>query len=181
MLISIDPKKLNYKGRAVIMSFLPVDLTSIFKRDWSKNHNPTDYSAMVYIWVKPHGRCKIGHSKIKIKGTPFYVGSSKHYDVDKLEKSRANTHDNDSLSEVIEEGDICYIIGGLSPEEARCLEAHLINALGLPLSKRGCHEYKPGTLVNKRYEWKNLNLVDTYNITEWKLHCKSFWKVLLQS
>lgn len=136
---------------------------------------------MVYIWVKPNGTFKISQSKIKIKGTPFYVGSSKHFDINKLEQSRANTHDGDNLSKIIEEGDICYVIAGLSPEEALCLEAHLIDALGLPLSKRGCHEYKPGTLVNKRHEWKNLTLVDIYNIKQWKLHRKSFWKALLPS
>ena len=162
-LTSVYNKVIVKKDRRLIANLLLLDLLSIFNRDLpcEDNHN-----SIVYIWCKNNRKITNLGGEITIRGTPIYVGFSADGCWEKIANSRAFMHKGDLLDKIIEDGYKCYCVCGLSEKEAHWLEAHWIDALNLPLTERGCYEYKAGTLINKKRESKPD--VKTYPEDKWK-------------
>jgi len=162
MLTSVQNKTVIKKGRKFIASLLLLDLLSIFKRDKSWK----DYNSLVYIWCINDNKITHLGGNIYIRGTPIYVGFTAEGNFEKIKTCRATNHNGDLLDFTIQDGYYCYCICGLSKKEAHWLEAHFINALGIPLTERGCYKHKKGTLINKKRESKPN--IETYPENEWK-------------
>ena len=132
----------TYNGAIVDLNYV-IENTRWFRRHPGEFHR---YDSSVYCIIAPDGRI-------------VYYGKGK-FSLSAVLSSRACSHKNDFVWKYCRKGwTIRFIAIGITDEEARALEALLINQDERPLSKYGSKTWDGVSLMNKRHEHKGAKLI----------------------
>ena len=162
-------KRIKHPKGEYYVNLLLTDNNKICKRedlDWERSQ----FDSAIYLFVKKSSNKTDMGWGISFTGTLHYIGFTKTFLPNDILNSRVCTHKSDLLSGLTNDKYKCYVIYGLSVEEAHCLEAYWIKTSDRQLSKPGAKILKRGCLINKRRERKWEECIDKYLAIEnqWK-------------
>lgn len=177
-LILSSKGKVSKQGYVVTQHTL--DLHKIYKRpslldEWDKYQSYNVFDRNVYLFVdKRYVWNEELPFNINLKYRPIYIGKG-YFDSQKDEDSRALNHHNDLLARYLSVSPDRYECllfgGGMTENEASCLEAYLIWYLVTQKNYSLSRQDRIGDLINKRRErkWES-HITQFLNVdNQWKL------------